>query len=554
MLNKTSKNKEGQEESKFADAKKVLEKARQSHEKYLLKFQREDLDDAIEYYIATIKLDPNVAETYYRLASLLWENGQISLSAAIEQCKSAVSISPKNPNARLYTGYFLNIAQQYDEAEKEYKEAIKINPLMAARPRLVLAKMLFQKMNETKPSVSELAKSLYYFFSGTLTLAWDLPSLKMFCKNFEEQFSILGFNACGKFLEKIKKFSMAIKTYDIAAEKTGRVELFYKKIGDISIQHEAPEIALDSYEKALAADPFNRDLLLKIATIIQTYFEDKADEAIDCYNRILELEGKNDRIYYELGHLYIVKNDYINAVNAFKLALESDNMNPFYHNSIAYSLVQTEQYDEAIEHYQIAININPDKEWTAIVCQALGALHFKIKNNAEAAIALFQTSLVLDSKCEDAHISIGDVYFEDNDMELAIKSYCDAISINPDNAKAYNKCAMALWEKDYLEEAIIAYNKAIALDPGYAISYNNLGVIYLDGIGNTDEALSLFEQAIKLNPNYTMAYFNLARSQQLLGDNVAAAENYQMALNLNKITKDIDETDIENRLFSLFDV
>lgn len=553
MLNQT--NNTGLETSlEPLDAKTVLELARKAHEKYLIKLQKDDLNEAIEYYITTIKLDPNVAETYYRLASLLWENGEITLSAAIEQCKSAISISPKNPNARLYTGYFLNIAQQYEEAEKEFKEAININPLMSSRARLTLAVMFLNKMKSSKPNFIEFTKSLYYLFSGSVTMCWDYPSIRMLTKGAYKSFSVFGYEFFGKLLEKTKNYSLAIKTYDLAAEKTGKDELFYKKIGDISIQNEAPEIAIDSYKKALDANPYNRDLLVRIATIIQTYFEDNIDDAIDCYTRILSIEGKNDRVYYELGHLYLKKQDMLNSVNAFKLAVEIEVSNPFYHNSLAYALVQAEQYDEAIEHYQIAINLNPDNEWTAIVCQALGTIHYNIKENPEAAIALYQTALMLDQKCDEAHISIGDIYFDNDDMDLAIKSYCDAITVNPENPKSYSKCAMALWEKDYLEEAIVAYNKAISLNPDYDIAYNNLGVIYLDGIGNTEESVSLFRKAIDLNPNYTLAYFNLARAQQIMGLKMEAARNFQTAANLNKITTEIEESDIEDRLFSLFEV
>lgn len=536
------------------DAKTVLEMARKAHEKYLIKLQKSDLNTAIEYYIKTIKLDPNVAETYYRLASLLWQNGQITLSAAIEQCQSAVKISPKNPNARIYTGYFLKLAQQYDEAEKEFKAAIKINPLMSARPRMILASMFLNKMKNSKLSFTEFSKLTYYFASGSITMLWDYPSIRMLYKNLLENFAIMGYKTFGEFLEATKNYSMAIKTYDIAAENTGRNELFYGKIGDISIKNDAPEIAVDSYKKALESNPYNRDILIKMATIIQTYFESNIDEAIDCYNKILELEGSNHRIYYELGHLYLKKRDSINAINAFKLAADLDEENPFYHNSLGYALVQAEQYDEAIEHYQIAINLNPDKEWTAIVCQALATLYYKIKDNDEAAMALYQTSVVLDPNSDDAYISMGDIYFDTGDIDSSIKIYCEAIKINPNNAQAYNKCAMALWEKDYIEEAILAYNKAISIQNDYEVAYNNLGVIYLDGIGNIKEAISNFEKAISINKEYTLAYFNLARAHQSLGNKMKAAKNYQKAADLNKLSQEIDEEDIEARLFSLFEV
>ncbi len=536
------------------DAKAVLELARRSHEKYLIKLQKNDLNNAIDYYIKTIKLDPNMPETYYRLASLLWENGQISLTGAIEQCRSAVHISPKNPNARIYTGYFLRLAKEYEDAEKEFKEAIKINPLSSARARLILSELFLDKLQHSKFDLKYFSKFLYYIGTGTITMIWDYPSLRMIYKNIKENLSILGYKAVGEILESTKNYSLAIKTYDIAAENTGRDELFYNKIGDISIKNEAPEIAIDSYKKALDANPCNRDILIKVATVIQTYFESQVDEAIDCYNKILELEGSNHRVYYELGHLYLKKNDAINAINAFKLAIDLDIENPFYHNSLGYALVKAEQYDEAIEHYQIAINLNPDNEWTSIVCQALGALYYKIKENNEAAISLYQTSIVLDPKSEDSHICIGDIYFENGDIDTSIKYYCESIKINPDNAKAYNKCAMALWEKDYLEESILAYNKAINIKPDYDIAYNNLGVIYLDGIGNIKEAIQNFKIAIEINKEYTLAYFNLGRAYQAQGEKMKAAKNYQKAADLNKISQDINEEDIQERIFGLFEV
>ena len=66
----------------------TLEKARVFHEKYLLRSNSNDLESAVNYYIQAIKQNPSIPETYYRLASLLFENGQISLDSAIEQCKN----------------------------------------------------------------------------------------------------------------------------------------------------------------------------------------------------------------------------------------------------------------------------------------------------------------------------------------------------------------------------------------------------------------------------------------------------------------------------------
>ena len=125
----------------------TLERARQAHEKYLLRLSKEDLNEALDYYIQTIKSNPEMPETYYRLASLLFEDGQIGIETAIEQCKTALKLDPKNYNAHLYTGYFLKLAEKFDEAEKEFTNAMKSMPLSSARARVVLGIMLLQKIH-----------------------------------------------------------------------------------------------------------------------------------------------------------------------------------------------------------------------------------------------------------------------------------------------------------------------------------------------------------------------------------------------------------------------
>lgn len=533
-------------------AKESLEKAREAHERYLTKLQDNDLQDAIESYITAIKLDPTLPESYYRLASLMWENGQIGLQTAIDQCKTAISIAPGNINAHIYAGYFMKMANDYNSAENEFKNAIKLGGINSSRPRLFLSLSILQKMSVEKITVKEFAKCLYYLVTGGLTFAWDFAFLKMLYKNFSESLSVIYYKSSGEFCEKLNNYDAAAKIYQKAAEKTQRDELFYHKIGDICIRANKMEYAIDCYKKALDANPCNRDVLVKLATVTQTFFPENVDEAIDCYNKLLELETDNAQIYYELGHLYIKKQDKVHAIVAFKLALEKDPENPFYNNSLAYSYVQAELYDEAIEHYQQAIKLNPDQQWTSIVCQALGSIYFQIKENHEAAIASFQAGIILDPENSEIHLSLGDVYMADGDLDAAIKSYCESITINSEDYRAYSKAGIALWEKDYLEEAIVAYHRAIDLNPEYDIALNNLGVIYLDGIGTPEEGLKYIQQAIECNPNYTLAYFNAGRAAQAMGEGNEAASYYQMALDLNRLTEELDEDDIKDRLYGLF--
>ena len=535
------------------DASAVLEQARLAHERYLIKQLDSDLERAIESYIDVIKINPSLSESYYRLASLLLLKGQISVEGALEQCKTALSLEPNNPNAHIYTGYFQCLSGNMEEAEKEFALAISGSGKNSARPRLFLSKVLLNRIQKKDSSVKDVMKFLYYFLSGSMMIMWDCPSLKMFYKFLANDFSVFSYRTLGETFEKMKLFPSALEAYSKGLEKTSQGNLFYQKMGDLSLECNDIKSSLECYKRAYSLNSSDREVLIKLATINQTYFPDDVDTTIDYYNSLLEFGIDLDKIYYELGHLYLKKSDKIHAVSAFKLAEELNPENPYYNNSLAYAYVKAELYDDAIEYYQKAIKLNPDSEWTSIVCHALGAIYSEIKENYEAAEATFNAGMVLDPNNVDIQLSLGDLFMAQNDLDKAIKTYCDAIAVDPLNYMTYAKAGLALWEKDYLEESIVAFHKSIELNAEFEISQNNLGVVYLDGIGDPKASLEYFKAAIDLNPNYTLAYFNLARAYQAMGEKSSAAQYYQMTLDLNKVTEELSEKDIKERLHRLFE-
>ena len=540
-------------QSGVVSANSLLEEARRAHENYLIRQQEIDLEKAIECYVDAIKADPAICESYYRLASLLLLKGQITVDGALEQCKTALTLEPMNVNAHIYSGYFQCLNGDFEEAEKEFKIAINKSGVNSARPRLFMSKLLLSKLKNNSSSVKDTFKFLYYLLSGSMMIMWDCPSIKMFCKFLANDFSVFSYKTLGETFEKMKLFPSALDAYSKGLEKTAKGNLFYQKMGDLSLECNNVEASIEFFKKAHELNPSDREVLIKLATITQTYFPDNIDETIDYYTSLLEFGIDLDKIYYELGHLYLNKSDKINSVSAFKLAQTLSPENPYYNNSLAYAYIKAELYDDAIEYYQEAIRLNPDSEWTAIVCHALGAIYAEVKENYEAAEATYNAGIVLDPNNVDIQLSLGDMYIAQNDIDKAIKTYCDAITVDPENYLSYAKAGLALWEKDYLEESIVAFHKSIELNPNFEIAQNNLGVVYLDGIGDPKCSIEYFKNAVDINPNYTLAYFNLARAYQAIGNKALAAEYYQMTLDLNKITEEMDDKDIRSRIYELFE-
>lgn len=537
-----------------ADINHILDLAQKSHENYLIRSNKNDLDEALKYYLEVMKLNPSIPQVYYKLASLLWEKGDIDLSSAVQNCKKAVELDPKSSNARLYLGYFLKASGNLIEAEKAFRISIRLAGFKSSKPRIALGLTIIQRVQQTNFNLFDFIAGIHYFTTGVVSASYDYEIIRMLFRNSVEDLSVHWYDFKAGFYRNTGNFIKTIKTYENAAYKTGQKSLFYSKIGDLLVEMQNPQKAADFYRQALSTAQDDIVLWAKLAELLQNFNRGNIGEIIECFTQISRLEPNNSSVFYELGHLYLRKDDKFSAVNAFKKAIEIDPHNAFYHNSLAYALVQLQDYDGAISEYQKAIRLNPDNEWTSIVSQALGAIYHQVKDNMDAAILAYQTAIVLDTQNIDAFIALGEAYQDRNDLDNAIDCYCSAIKLDPNISKLYCNLGLVLWEKGYIEESIIAYHKAVGLNPRYEIAFNNLGVVYLDGSNSPEEAIIMFTQAIKQNPNYALAYYNKGRAYQAMKNKAGAAKYYQMAIDINKFTNEIDEYEIQECLYNLFSV
>ena len=97
-------------------------------------FLQIDLKNAVTMFEKAIKIDPDYALGYTGLADAHswlyeWEGGnKIDLIAAERYSWTALSLAPNLCESHSSRGYVLTLSKKYFEAEKEFEEAIKLNP------------------------------------------------------------------------------------------------------------------------------------------------------------------------------------------------------------------------------------------------------------------------------------------------------------------------------------------------------------------------------------------------------------------------------------------
>ena len=148
-----------------------------------------------------------------------------------------------------------------------------------------------------------------------------------------------------------------------------------------------------------------------------------------------------------------------------------------------------------------------------------------IKSNPRDAEAYFNRALVYHSK-------------PDPDYDKAIADYTRALELDTRLEGAYNNRGNAYAERpkpDY-DLALSDYNSAIKQSSDLAVAYNNRGNVYKNKL-NPDYELAIadYDHSLKLNPNYAEAYYNRgnAYSDKPEPDYDKAILDYDKAIKLN---------------------
>lgn len=80
----------------------------------------------------------------------------------------------------------------------------------------------------------------------------------------------------------------------------------------------------------------------------------------------------------------------------------------------------------------------------------------------------------------------------------------------------YNMGAFLATAPEHREEALGYYRKALAIDPNYSQAFNNMGWTY-EQMGQSQEAIAHYRKALKADPNNQASIDNLDRLEQRLG-------------------------------------
>jgi tetratricopeptide (TPR) repeat protein len=186
------------------------------------------------------------------------------------------------------------------------------------------------------------------------------------------------------------------------------------------------------------------------------------------------------------------------------LAVTSDNY--VAHNNLGLALQASGQLDDAIFHYQKAVQTNPGVARHNVgIALAHNNLGYALvqKGLLGDAIFHFKRALALSPDFANAYYNLGNALLQTGDIDDAIVQWHKTLAIRPDDTEARTNLGNALLTKGDLREAILHYAKVLEIAPNSVWALNDLAWIRATAsdpsLRDGAEAIELAQRALRLS-------------------------------------------------------
>ena len=157
---------------------------------------------------------------------------------------------------------------------------------------------------------------------------------------------------------------------------------------------------------------YSLELKTKVDSImmegIRYYDAGDYNKSIEFYNKALDIEPSNPKVFAERGMSYFMLKEYKKSIEDCKKSLDIDNKKPSsvtVYNTLANSYDHDGQFEKAIKVFDEAISIFKDQNLLYLLYCNKGLVYYK-KEITKSALECFEKSLILNPEHPDNHFYV----------------------------------------------------------------------------------------------------------------------------------------------------
>ena len=288
--------------------------------------------------------------------------------------------------------------------------------------------------------------------------------------------------------------------------------------------------------------------------------EERFEDAIGAYARALKLAPRSIPIHMNLGLAYFKAGQLAPAVEEFTAVLGEQAGNVQARQLRAMSLFELERYDESLRDYvalmpssDVNVRLGLASAYlklgrtaearkimeslyatdTAEAKLLLGQVLIQTEQYGEARQAL-DRALQLNPKLPTVHLNLGAIYWKEQKSSEAIAEWREELKLYPETFQAnYTLGAALAFVEGHDEESVRLLRKAIALKPANALALCQMGKLLVRQ-SKYAEAVPFLERAVQADPKFRQAHFALGTAYQNLGRNLEAKSQFAIVRQLSR--------------------
>jgi len=186
------------------------------------------------------------------------------------------------------------------------------------------------------------------------------------------------------------------------------------------------------------------------------------DDALQIAMRYQKTVPDNNAPLKLLGHVYMIRKEYLNAIDSFQKSLTIDSTDVYSYFELGSAFERSKQYSEAAEAFSRVLAAKPDDPAT---CNYLGYMWAERGENLDSAKILISKALKADSSNGAFIDSYAWVLFQMGNIDSAYVYIEEAVKkVGDDPVVHMHKGEIHLKKKEYTK-AIDAFRKSLEFEP-----------------------------------------------------------------------------------------
>ncbi len=299
-------------------------------------------------------------------------------------------------------------------------------------------------------------------------------------------------------------------------------------VGQIYTARNAPTLAIDAYERALATPGVvpTPEVHQNVALLYEG--QRLWNDALQHYIAAIELDSTFAPAFKNAARLYALANQNDRA-GRFYLRynqLVPDDPEGWYGQAEAFASLGSNKL--ALEAAEKAYALNSEDPRVRL---SLARATYQT-NDLERSERLYAS--VTDTTMYKAAdwIKLGQITLNQKGFDRAEELLNRAIGMEPNNPEGYAAKGKLFLARAKPDSAVVYYEKALAINPTSLVAKINLGVALLQ-LRRSSDAVRVLREAVELNPNAVATHIYLGQALVMGDDLSGGLEEYQKALKLD---------------------